>query len=489
MERQSGILLHITSLAGDQGCGTLGASAHAFADFLHSAGQRVWQILPTCPVDSGGSPYNSRAARAGCHLLIDVEPLICEGWLRREECEPLKALGQTRVDHARLLPLKEEILYTAYTRAKDALWDTLHDFYRREQLWLPDYALFMALHEHFGTPWQEWEEGIKRHEAEAVSAWRAKLSERVGFHVFVQYIFFRQWDALRAYANSLGIRILGDLPIYVAEDSADVWANREFFDLDEDCRPNKVSGVPPDAFSPDGQKWSNPLYRWDVLQQHHYSWWIDRLRHGLRLYDMLRLDHFRGFEAYWAVEGDAPTAKQGEWIPGPGMDLFRAACWQIGSLPAIAEDLGIITHGVDALRRESGFPGMRVLQFAFDGNPNNPYLPHNYDAHTVAYTGTHDNNTTAGWAEETQEETVRFARRYLGAEQGDISRAFVRGVWSSPAGIAIAPMQDILSLGADCRMNTPSTTAGNWSWRLQEGDLTASHAKYLLEITKMYGRA
>lgn len=482
--------MHITSLPGDFGCGTLGKHAYEFVDFLKSASQTHWQILPTCPADGGGSPYHSVSARAGCHLLVDLQQLIDGGILSESETSPLSDTCRGRIDFKTLSPLKESLLRTAYARCKAELRNELEEFYSRESAWLADFALFMALHEQFDhKPWHMWEDTLRRRDEGALSYWREKLADQIGYHVFVQYLFFTQWDKLRSYANSNGIRIIGDLPIYVAEDSADVWANQQFFDLDEEFRPRKVSGCPPDVFSPDGQLWNNPLYRWDILQQHHYSWWIDRLRAGLRLYDILRLDHFRGFESYWAVDRCAESAKNGEWLPGPGMDLFRAVCWQMGWFDVIAEDLGFITDGVAALIRESGFPGMRVLQFAFDGNPQNPYLPHNYVPHCVAYTGTHDNNTTLGWADEQNPELLAHVRKYLGiSKEQNLADAFTRAVWASPANLAIAPIQDFLCLDGTARMNTPSTITGNWSWRVDKALLTHELCGKIRELTHMYGR-
>lgn len=490
MERRSGILMHITSLPGAQGCGTIGREAYAFADFLSASSQSYWQILPTCPVDETGSPYHSVSARAGCHLLIDLEPLVEDGTLTAEELSSLSAFSATRVDYPKLSLAKDKLLRTAYMRSRSTLRDRLCAFYAEEASWLSDYALFMALHEFFShRPWHTWDEPLKHREGWALDEWRSKLSDDVGYHVYVQYLFFTQWQKFKEYTNNRGIRIIGDLPIYVAEDSADVWANQQFFELDEDCRPSRISGCPPDAFSPDGQLWNNPLYRWDILQQHHYSWWIDRLRAGLRLYDVLRLDHFRGFEAYWAVDRNEPTAKNGCWAQGPGMDLFRAVCWQMGIIPVIAEDLGFLTDGVAALLRESGFPGMRVLEFAFDKNPSNPYLPHNYERNCVAYTGTHDNNTVLGWADEQAQDTLCFAKKYLGVtDTKDMADAFLRTVWASAADLAIAPIQDFLGMGADGRMNMPGTVGGNWSFRISSDDITAELADKIRELTHMFSR-
>lgn len=490
MDRRSGILLHITSLPGQQGCGTIGREAYEFVDFLNASAQSYWQILPTCPVDETGSPYHSVSARAGCHLLVDLEPLLQEGYLTAEEFSSLSSLNTARVDYSKLSSVKQELLRAAYLRSRSDMKDRLCAFYSDEQSWLSDYALFMALHEFFSDqPWHTWDEPLKRHEDWALNEWRDKLHDNIGYHVYVQYLFFTQWQKLREYANSRGIRIIGDLPIYVAEDSADVWANQKFFELDGDCRPSRISGCPPDAFSPDGQLWNNPLYRWDILQQHHYSWWIDRLRAGLRLYDVLRLDHFRGFEAYWAVGRGETTAKNGCWVQGPGMDLFRAVCWQMGLFPVIAEDLGFLTDGVAALLRESGFPGMRVLQFAFDENPSNPYLPHNYERNCVAYTGTHDNNTVLGWADEQSPQTLSFAKKYLGVDgTQSLADAFLRAVWASHADLAIAPIQDFLGMDASGRMNTPSTVGGNWSFRLSANALTTELSDKIRELTHMFSR-
>ncbi len=490
MDRRSGILMHITSLPGKQGCGTLGKEAYSFVDFLQAARQSYWQILPTCPTDDVGSPYHSYSARAGCHLLVDLEPLVMQGFISEEEISPLYELDEKRVDYIKLGDIKESLLRMAYERSRSSLVDALRSFYEQEKSWLADYALFMALRGKFGLkPWYEWDEGAKRHDEGALYQLREELHEDIGYYVYRQYLFYTQWWRLREYANNKGIKIIGDLPIYVAGDSADVWANQRFFELGEDCRPIRISGCPPDAFSPDGQLWNNPLYRWDVLQQNHYCWWIDRLRGGLQLYDVLRLDHFRGFDAYWAVPAGEPNAKNGSWVQGPGMDLFRAVCWQMGIIPVIAEDLGFITEGVAQLRAESGFPGMRVLQFAFDGDPNNLYLPHNYDRHCVAYTGTHDNNTTIGWQNELSEDTLNYVREYLGVNVGQsLAEAAIRWVWSSKADLAIAPIQDFLGLDGSARMNAPGTTVGNWSWRVDAGMLSEDLAKKICRLTCLYSR-
>ena len=482
--------MHITSLPGKQGCGTLGEEARAFVDFLVSAGQSAWQILPTCPIGVGGSPYQSCSARAGSALLIDLRPLVQTGDLHEAALQSLAGGMPGRVDYRAVSQRKPELLRIAYTRSRSRLRDELMCFFAEQQAWLDDYTLFMALKERFGgCEWYRWEEGLKRREPRCLDEWRNELQDQIGYYVYEQYLFSKQWASLRAYANQRGIRIIGDLPIYVSEDSADVWANQEFFDLDADFRPRLVSGCPPDGFSADGQLWNNPLYRWDILQQHHYSWWIDRIRDGLRLYDMLRLDHFRGFDAYWAVPRGSENARGGSWLPGPGMDLFRAVCWQVGQIPAIAEDLGFLTDSVAKLREESGFPGMRVLQFAFDGNLDNPYLPHKYPENCVAYTGTHDNNTVQGWAAEQPPAVLSFAREYLGIG-GDESfaRGFLRAVWSSPAQLAIAPIQDFLELGNEGRMNTPSTVGENWEWRIQPDALTQELGTRILRMTQIYGR-
>ena len=490
MERKSGILMHITSLPGSQGCGTIGREAFEFVDLLKNAKQRYWQILPTCPPDETGSPYHSCSARAGSHLLIDLFPLIESGYLSEKDVSALAGGNAEKVNYDFLTKEKDVLLRKAYLSSRSQLSGALYEFYNNEISWLADYALFMALHNEFGNiPWFEWEYDIKKRNENALNYWRDRLKDEIGFYVFAQFLFFTQWQKLKEYANSNGVLIIGDLPIYVSDDSADVWSNQIFFDLDEECRPNLLSGCPPDAFSDEGQLWNNPLYRWDILQQHHYSWWIDRLRAGLRLYDMLRLDHFRGFDAYWAVDKGSKIAKNGRWLPGPGMDLFRAVCWQMGLVPIIAEDLGVYTDSLKQLLNESGFPGMRVLEFAFDYNYSNPFLPHNYIENCVAYTGTHDNNTVLGWEKEQDCNKLNFVREYLGisAEQ-NLADAFIRAVWASKANLAIAPIQDFLCLDESARMNTPSTISSNWSWRVDKKRLNDKLTKKIRTLTVMYSR-
>ena len=492
MERNAGILLHISSLPGRQWCGTLGDAAYGFVDFLAGTGMRFWQILPLCPIGAGDSPYQSLSASAGNELLIDADRLYAEGLIDRAERETAcdaQADGD-RADFARARERQKEMLGRAFQRGYPTLSAELERFEKENKLWLSDYALFMALKERFGgAAWYDWPVEFKRRDAAALARAREELQAETAYHIFVQYEFYHQWDALRRYANENGIEIIGDMPIYVAEDSVDVWANQQFFELDDDLRPRLVAGCPPDAFSQDGQLWNNPVYRWDVLQQHHYSWWIDRLRHAMRQFDRIRLDHFRGFEAYWAVERGEKTARNGRWMPGPGADLFRAANWQIGLLPVIAEDLGSLTEGVRKLLEETGFPGMKVLQFAFDDGGENPYLPHWYRENCVAYTGTHDNDTAQGWAEHAPERSVAFAQEYLGVESREgLACALIRGVWGSAAGIAIAPMQDFLGLGSGSRMNTPGTVGGNWCWRATPEMFGEKVRTQLLRLNSIYGR-
>ncbi len=488
--RKSGILMHITSLPGPYGIGTMGKQARAFVDFLKSAGQQCWQLLPLSPTGYGNSPYQSCSAYAGNPYLIDLDMLVAQGLLKRSELTACRWESQKgRVDFGLQYENRFPILRKAYSRFAD--WDKLEAFSRDNGNWLPDYALFMALKgEKQGLPWYQWDKPLKLREPDAVWDARQALKDEIRFQSFVQYLFFTQWEALRDYAHENGVEIIGDVPIYVPYDSADVWSNPEYFQLDSDGKPAAVAGVPPDYFSEEGQLWGNPLYRWDRMKKDGYLWWINRLTAASRLYDVVRIDHFRGLEAYWSVPYGDKTAKNGHWVKGPGMDFIRTVQKRLPKLAMIAEDLGFLTPEVLALRDSSGFPGMKVLGFAFDSREPSDYLPHKYPANSVCYTGTHDNMTTRQWFETASKDAVAYAGEYmhLTKEEGNVW-GVIRTAFSSVADTCIIPMQDILCLGQQARMNCPGTQSdANWTWRAEPGCMTGALAKRLRAMTVLYGR-
>jgi 4-alpha-glucanotransferase len=489
--RSSGILLHPTSLPGD-GIGDLGVAAYRFVDWLAAAGQSFWQILPLVDADEGGSPYNGLSAMAGNPLLIDLADLVAEGLLTEEEIDPT-AVAADRVDFPRVNAWKGRLLAKAHRRlpsaGSSALQDELRAYRERNAAWLEDYTLFRALRRLYGgTPWTAWAPDLRRRHPEALRAAGVDLQEDVSRSAFQQFLMDRHWAALRAYAREKGIAIIGDIPIFVSHDSADVWANQSLFQLREDGRPEVVSGVPPDYFSATGQRWGNPLYRWDVLRDRGYSWWVDRFRRTLEWVDLVRVDHFRGFESYWEIPAEEETAEHGRWRPGPGAEFFRSVQQRLGALPVIAEDLGLITEAVDELRAELGYPGMRVVQFAFDGDLRNPHLPENYPADVVAYTGTHDNDTVVGWWSQASPAERAEAMRRLPGGREPVHEAFLDLLFDSRARLVVAPVQDVLGLGSEARMNTPGTSTANWTWRLGEGELIDEHAVRLRKLTRASGR-
>ena len=494
--RVSGILLHITSLPSAYGIGDLGPAAYRFADFLTRTEQRLWQVLPLGPDGVGNSPYSATSTFAGNPLLISPEPLREYGLITDDDLDPLRDLPTDHVDFARVKPRKQALLDTAYERfaAGDSSVDVtaFEQFQANQSDWLDDYALYAALKDaHEGAPWMDWPAPLARHEADALENARAQHADTIRKHTFWQYLFHRQWTALQAYCHARDIRLFGDLPIYVAHDSADVWAHQELFQLDADGQPNAVAGVPPDYFSPEGQRWGNPLYRWDRMRENDYAWWTARMRHAFNRFDLVRLDHFRGFDAYWQIPADEETAVNGEWVDGPGASFFHTLEESLGELPVVAEDLGIITDSVDALREQFDFPGMAVLQFAFDEDPSNDFLPHNYERDLVAYTGTHDNNTTMGWWEDDLPAGGRdFARGYLDLEDSSaaVHTQCLRYLMASVADRVVTPLQDVLGLGAEARMNTPGDPDGNWTWRVTPDQLTEEAEETLARLTRLYGR-
>ena len=484
--------MHISSLPGPYGIGTMGDNAYRFVDFLQRAGQTWWQILPIGPTSYGDSPYQSFSSVAGNPYFIDLPQLERDGLLERDEYERLPwCESELSVDYGQLYQLRYEVLHHAYRRFAQNPPEDYRRFCEENGHWLPDYALFMALKDaHGGRPWNEWEQPLKTREPGAIAAAREQYAGEIGFQMMLQYLFTRQWRALKGYANERGIRIIGDIPIYVPRDSADVWSAPEQFLLDENYEPIDVAGCPPDGFSADGQLWGNPLYRWDAMKADGYRWWIDRFRASAALYDIIRIDHFRGFEGYYAIPGGAATARDGVWRQGPGIELFHAVRAALGDLPIIAEDLGFLTEGVHRLREECGFPGMKVLQFAFTGE-DSVDLPHNYPRNCVAYPGTHDNNTLAGWfGEELTPEYRQQAREYfaLNKAEGEL-RGMLRGVMASTAALAIIPMADWLEEPSASRMNTPGVAQGNWQWRVDEKRLTPALAREIKAMTVRYFRA
>ncbi|MSQ95862.1 MAG: 4-alpha-glucanotransferase [Gemmataceae bacterium] len=488
--RSAGILLHPTSLPGPFGIGDLGPAAYAWVDVLAQAKQTWWQILPLGPTGYGDSPYQCFSAFAGNPYLVSPQYLVEDGLVDPADCTG-PAFPPDRVDYGPVINFKNQLLARAWAQFQQgrgaALKPAFEKFVVDEASWLDDFALFMAVKDgHQGRSWQEWPARLRQ--ADFLKQTRLDFAKSIGLHQFRQFLFFRQWQRVKSYANEHGIRIIGDIPIFVSGDSADVWANPHLFALDRERRPTAVAGVPPDYFSATGQLWGNPLYDWKALEKAGFAWWIARFRAALKTVDVVRLDHFRGFESYWEIPAGSDTAIGGRWVPAPGKKLLETLQKALGGLPIIAEDLGIITPAVDALRRGFDLPGMRILQFAFGDQPSNRYLPHNYDVNTVVYTGSHDNDTTWGWYRTTLEHERDHVRRYLARDGSDVAWDFLRLAWSSIAQYAIAPLQDILNLGSEARMNFPGKPQGNWAWRCQANQLNPWILDRLAEMTEMYGR-
>jgi 4-alpha-glucanotransferase len=492
-KRSSGILLHPTSLPGPYGTGDIGPQAHRWIDFLAEAGCSLWQVLPLGPTGYGDSPYQCFSAFGGNPYLISPEALLAEGLLKAEDLENIPTFPPGKVDFGAIIPWKLGLLDRAYKHFQNAaspgLKTELQEFRNKNAAWLEDFALFMALKdEHHGEPWTTWEQPLRQRDLISMAQARQKLSENLGRHIFRQFLFFRQWGKLRAHAAEKNIQIIGDIPIFVAHDSSDVWAHPELFYLDETGMPTVVAGVPPDYFSATGQLWGNPLYRWDVHTNSSYSWWLDRIRAVLGLVDIIRMDHFRGFAGYWEVPGKEKTAIKGRWVPAPGKDLFRTVRQALGDLPIIAEDLGVITPDVVELRETFNLPGMKILQFGFAGGPDDLFLPHNYISNCVVYTGTHDNDTARGWYERVTEEERAIYRRYLNRTGSEVAWDLIRACWSSTSVFTLAPMQDFMDLGNEARMNHPGQPSGNWTWRMPAEAASASMTNRIKEINYMYSR-
>lgn len=490
--RSSGILLHPTSLPSRYGIGDLGDEAFKWVDFLASANQKLWQILPLGPTGFGDSPYQCFSAFAGNPYLISPDKLLADGLLSRSDLESVPNFPNDNVDYGPVIEYKLSLLDTVYVNYKRTkiLRDEFESFKQKNSAWLDDFALFMALKEsHGGAVWSTWEDELVSRQPQALQAAREKYADAVESQELRQFLFFRQWESIKSHAHRHGIKIIGDIPIFVAYDSADVWAHPELFFLDEHGKPTVVAGVPPDYFSATGQLWGNPLYRWDVLKKNNYAWWIERFRATLAVVDIVRLDHFRGFEAYWEIPFGMPTAEVGKWVKGPGADFFNGLKSSLGDLPIIAEDLGVVTKEMTALRDQFNLPGMKVLQFAFSSDGSDLFLPHNFTHNCVVYSGTHDNDTTRGWYESSSTERERdFARRYLGRDGADIAWDLIRLAFSSVADMAVAPLQDILNLGTQARMNLPGRASGNWGWRFAWNQINDGMRERLKEMAMLYGR-
>ncbi len=495
LPRTAGVLLHPSSLPGRYGIGDLGDETVAFLDWAASAGMKLWQVLPLNPPGYGYSPYGCLSSFAGNPLLISPQRLLQDELLDPEDVEHTPVFRADHVEFERVIDHKFRLLHTAWThfeaRASDSLRASLQAFVEapEQQEWLDDYALFMSLKQSAGgAPWWEWDRALMARDPAAISRARDESAQGMRFWEFAQWLFFRQWTIVRDAAHTRGIRIVGDVPIYVAGDSADVWSNQQYFSLGDDGRPTVVAGVPPDYFSKTGQRWGNPLYRWELMRETGFRWWVARVRTNLRLADIVRLDHFRGFAAYWEIPGEEPTAMNGRWMPGPGLELFDAIRNALGELPLVAEDLGFITEDVHALRKAIGIPGMRIVQFGF-GQDDSPHLPHRYDSATVVYTGTHDNDTARGWFAHADEDEQARVRTYVGCSgEEDVSWGLIRAAYISVAEMAIVPMQDILNLASDARMNTPGQEHGNWSWRMSAGALRREDSEKLRQLGVICGR-
>jgi 4-alpha-glucanotransferase len=492
-ERSSGILMPISSIPSRYGIGTLGREAYNFIDFLNLSKQKYWQLLPLGPISYGDSPYSSFSSYAGNPYYIDLELLVEDGILSNEDCIALETQDEY-IDYEKQFNLRYDILYRAFINSKSKYSRKISEF-KNKNHWIYDYSLFMALKYYFKQkPWYEWEYEIANRNDNALEQYNLLLKEEAEFWTFLQFMFFEQYFNLKAYANKKGINIIGDLPIYVAEDSADVWSNRKFFNIDDNMFPGLLAGVPPDAFSNVGQLWGNPVYDWEMLKENSYEWWIKRLSWSFILYDVLRIDHFRGFDEFWAVTKNSVNAVNGRWYSAQGKELFEQAKRKLGNINVIAEDLGIITDSVVKLKNDFGFPGMKVIQFAFDNNPLNPYLPSNYEENCVAYTGTHDNDTLKGWLEKLDDSSKDYVEKCLGISSNDFTDTnkiiykIIDILFTSKANLCIVPLQDFLCLGSEARINTPSTLGNNWTWRVRRELLTDELAENIKKMVVKTGR-
>lgn len=489
--RSSGILLPIASLPSEYGIGAFSKSAYHFIDKLKKAGQSYWQILPLGPTGYGDSPYQLFSTFAGNPYFIDLETLIDEGYLTKEECNAYDFGNNNRyIDYEKIYLSRFKILRTAYERSGISKTREFQEFVSKNAHWLEDYALYMSVKNHFGgSSWSKWENDIKARETSTIERFKDKYVDEIKFYKFLQFVFTLQWSKLKSYANKCGIKIIGDIPIYVAFDSADAWSHPELFQLDESRNPITVAGCPPDAFSKTGQLWGNPLYNWEKHKSTSYAWWVQRIAYSLNLYDVVRIDHFRGFDEYYSIPYGEVTAENGTWEKGPGYDIFKELKAKLGSLKIIAEDLGFLTESVLDLVKKTGYPGMKVLEFAFDSREESDYLPHNYYRNSVVYTGTHDNETILGWYENLNFQDRKLAMDYLDiTNDKDVNWKFIRAALSSVADLAIIPMQDYLGLGNEGRINKPSTVGANWRWRMLKDEFDDELIEKIRKITKLYGR-
>ncbi len=490
-KRESGILMGISSLPGKYGIGDFGKEAYGFVDFLERSAQSYWQILPLGPTGFGDSPYQSFSAFAGNPYFIDLDELVEIGFLEKSDIDSAGFAEDSRVDYSHIYKEKYRLLRLAFEKSKKALGNTLAEFYDDHSWWLREFSVFMAIKDsQGGKAWSEWDEDLKHIGSPEVQEFEKKESDRIDFWIFTQYFFLKQWLKLKLYANDKGIKIIGDLPIYVSEDSSDLWANPKYFKLDEDLKPITVAGVPPDYFTAKGQLWGNPIYDWSALEESGYDFWIKRIKQSILLYDTIRIDHFRGFESFWEVPYGAEDAVNGKWTKGPGMKLFNKIAQVFGDVDIIAEDLGFQTEEVVELIKATGFPGMKILQFAFDPEGDNDYLPHNHDKNCIVYTGTHDNRTVRDWIETAPKDSREYAIQYLKLDDDEegYNWGLIRGAWGTNAYLAIAQMQDFLDLGEEGRMNEPATLGQNWTWRVLKEQLTDKLADRISRLTWIYRR-
>lgn len=494
-ERSSGILLHPTSLPGEWGIGTFGKEAYGFIDLLAEMKQKLWQVLPLYPTGSSDSPYQALSVFAGNPLLISPEILLNEGWLVKKDIQSCPKYSNKKVDFSLVKQHREKLFRAAFlsfeNNASKELRKEVEIFCKKNKSWLADFSLFMALkQEHFYKPWNEWEKGFRLREFDVIEKARTRLKNEIKYHSFLQFIYYKQWLALRKYANNRGIKIIGDNPIYESYDSADVWANPDLFLLDKNHLPKVVAGVPPDCFSKTGQLWENPIYNWKKHRETSYQWWIENLRASLAMTDFVRIDHFIGFIRYWAIPFGEKTAENGSWKKGPGLVFFKLVKNVLGDIPLLAEDLGAMTDEVKEVKQIMGFPGMKIIQEAFDGNPNHHFLPHNYTSEYLVYTGTHDNDTSLGTYRKLSTKNKLFMKKYAGVSftEKEMIWQFIKLAWSSVAVMAMIPMQDFLGLGSSARMNIPGTLGNNWTWRFEEKMISRDAIKRLREMTEIYGR-
>ena len=494
--RASGVLMHLSSLPSEYGIGTMGRTAYKFVDFLEKAKQTYWQILPICPTSYGDSPYQSFSTHAGNPYFIDLEMLTEEGLLEKEDYADLY-WGEddvTKVDYSNLYYRRFDVLKKAHERFKNTDQTEYHQFLQKNDNWISNYAIFMTgKSAHDGKCWLEWDDGLKRRDPHRLWEFKNEHADEVDFWMFVQFKFFEQWFKLKSYANEHGVQIIGDIPIYVALDSAAVWVHPDLYDLKENLEPRSVAGCPPDAFSPTGQLWGNPIYNWARHKETGYNWWIDRLKASAEIFDMVRIDHFRGFDSFYAIPYGDSTAEHGEWRQGPGIEFFRFVSSRLGRLPIIAEDLGFLTPSVIQMLAESGFPGMKILEFAFDPREASDYLPYNYDKNCVVYVGTHDNDTIIGWSKDMDEDTMAFCRKYLDidadASDSELVWKMIKTAFACVGDTVVIQMQDYLELGSEARMNVPAVGVGNWQWRAASEDVfTDALAERIADITRTYGR-